>query len=325
MYPLLFQANLHELVWGGHKLRALKGLAPNQQPIGESWEISDVPSSESHVRNGRLTGRSIHSLISEYGAVLLGDHIMEHYGAQLPLLVKFIDAAQDLSIQVHPNDELARERHGSLGKTEMWYVMQADPGASMLVGFSQEISKDDYARRVDDGSIVDVLARHEVHAGDVFFIPAGRVHAICGGIMVCEIQQSSDITYRLFDYHRLGLDGKPRQLHTLEARDAIDFRVYPDYRTHYAAPAEGATCVVDCPYFVVNVLTTSTSLRRPLLQEDSFVTLSCLQGTAIITDHEDNSVTLHKGFSCLIPASQADFTITSPDATEVRLLESWAR
>ena len=161
MYPLLFQANLHELVWGGHKLRALKGLAPNQQPIGESWEISDVPSSESHVRNGRLTGRSIHSLINEYGAVLLGNHIMERYGAQLPLLVKFIDAAQDLSIQVHPNDELAHERHGSLGKTEMWYVMQADPGASMLVGFKEQITKDDYAHRVEDGTIVDVLARHE--------------------------------------------------------------------------------------------------------------------------------------------------------------------
>ena len=325
MYPLLFQANLHELVWGGHKLRALKGLKANQQPIGESWEISDVPSSESHVRNGHLVGRSIHSLIVEYGAVLLGNRILEHYGPQLPLLVKFIDAASDLSIQVHPNDELAHERHGSLGKTEMWYVMQADPGASMLVGFKEQITKDDYAQRVDDGTIVDVLARHEVHAGDVFFIPAGRVHAICGGIMVCEIQQSSDITYRLFDYHRLGLDGKPRQLHTLEARDAIDFNVYPDYRTHYALPSDGVVCVVDCPYFVVNVLATRTPIRRALLAEDSFVTLSCLQGTAIITDHDGNSVTLHKGFSCLVPASQADFTVASADDSEVRLLESWAR
>lgn len=325
MYPLLFHNNLHTLVWGGNQLQPLKGLEPSGEPIGESWEISDVPSSESHVRNGKLSGRSIHSLVSEYGAVLLGNKILERYGAALPLLVKFIDAASDLSIQVHPDDELAHKRHGSLGKTEMWYVLRAEPGASLLCGFNQEINKEEYERRVDDGTIVDVLARHEVHAGDVFFIPAGRVHAICKGIMVCEIQQSSDITYRIFDYHRLGLDGKPRQLHTLEALDAIDFNVYPDYRTHYTMPTNAATCVVDCDKFVVNVLATDSSLRRDLLSKDSFVTLSCLQGTAAITDHEGNKVTLATGFSCLIPASQADFTVASADGTEVRLLESWAK
>ena len=325
MYPLLFHNNLHTLVWGGNKLQPLKGLDPNGEPIGESWEISDVPSSESHVRNGSLSGRSIHSLVNEYGAVLLGNKILDRYGAALPLLVKFIDAASDLSIQVHPDDDLAHQRHGSLGKTEMWYVLQAEPGASLLCGFKQEISKEEYERRVEDGTIVDVLARHEVHAGDVFFIPAGRVHAICKGIMVCEIQQSSDITYRIFDYHRLGLDGKPRQLHTQEALDAIDFNVYPDYRTHYTMPSNSAVRVVDCDKFVVNVLATNSLLHRDLLSQDSFVTLSCLQGTALITDYEGNKVTLATGFSCLIPASQADFSVASADGAEVRLLEAWAK
>ena len=325
MYPLLFHNNLHELVWGGHRLQALKGLAPTNEPIGESWEISDVPSSESHVRNGSLSGRSVHSLVAEYGAVLLGNKVLERYGAELPLLVKFIDAANDLSIQVHPDDELARRRHDSLGKTEMWYVLRAEPGAALLCGFKEEVSREEYERRVEDGTIVDVLARHEVKAGDVFFIPAGRVHAICKGIMVCEIQQSSDITYRIFDYHRLGLDGKPRQLHTQEALDAIDFTVYPDYRTHYEAPSEGAVTVVDCDKFVVSVLSTRTQIRRQLLQEDSFVTLSCLQGSAVITDCEGNSVTLNAGFSCLIPAVLADFTVASADGSELRLLEAFAR
>lgn len=325
MYPLLFHNNLHELVWGGHRLRPLKGLEPSNEPIGESWEISDVPSSESHVRNGHLSGRSIHSLVSEYGALLLGNKVLERYGAELPLLVKFIDAASDLSIQVHPDDVLARQRHDSLGKTEMWYVLRAEPGASLLCGFKEEVSREEYERRVGDGTIVDVLARHEVKAGDVFFIPAGRVHAICKGIMVCEIQQSSDITYRIFDYHRLGLDGKPRQLHTQEALDAIDFTVYPDYRTHYELSTEGAVTVVDCDKFVVNVLSTQTSLTRNLLAEDSFVTLSCLQGKAVITDCEGNSITLNTGFSCLIPATLADFKVASADGSELRLLEAWAR
>ncbi len=325
MYPLLFHNNLHELVWGGHRLQPLKGLPTTNEPIGESWEISDVPSSESHVRNGNLSGRSIHSLVAEYGAVLLGNKVMERYGAALPLLVKFIDAANDLSVQVHPDDALAHRRHDSLGKTEMWYVLRAEPGASLLCGFKEAVSRADYERMVEDGSIIDALARHEVKAGDVFFIPAGRVHAICKGIMVCEIQQSSDITYRIFDYHRLGLDGKPRQLHTQEALDAIDFNVYPDYRTHYEAPTDGAATLVDCDKFVVNLLATTASVRRNLIPEDSFVTLSCLQGTALITDCEGNSISLSTGFSCLIPAVLADFTVASADGSEVRLLEAWAR
>lgn len=324
MYPLLFRENLHEIVWGGSRLKALKGLPADGRNIGESWEISAVRGSESVVQNGELAGSTLGELVQRYGAELMGKHIAEAHGTEFPLLVKFIDAAGDLSIQVHPGDELARARHGKLGKTEMWYVMDARPGATLLAGFKKQIRPEEYAAKVADGSIVDVLARHKVHPGDVFFIPAGRVHAICRGILLCEIQQSSDVTYRLYDYNRLGLDGKPRQLHTEEARDAIDYKVYDDYRTHYQPVAEGAVRIVDCPFFVVNVVATSSSLHRNLLAEDSFVTLSCLSGACTI-QAGGISVSLGTGNSCLIPASVADFEVTAFGNREVRLLESWAR
>lgn len=324
MYPLLFRENLHEIVWGGSRLKTLKGLPADGKNIGESWEISAVRGSESVVQNGPLAGRTLQELVEQLGPELMGRHISEEHGTEFPLLVKFIDAAGDLSIQVHPNDELARARHGKLGKTEMWYVMDARPGASLLAGFRKEIRPEDYAAKVADGSIVDCLARHKVHPGDVFFIPAGRVHAICRGILLCEIQQSSDVTYRLYDYNRLGLDGKPRQLHTEEARDAIDYKVYDDYRTHYQPVSEGAVRIVDSPFFVVNVVTTSSHLRRELAVEDSFVTLSCLSGACKVTAG-GVSVSLGTGSSCLIPAAVADFDVTAFGGREVRLLESWAR
>ena len=324
MYPLLFRENLHEIVWGGRRLKTLKGLPADGRNIGESWEISAVRGSESVVKNGELAGSTLGELVNRFGAELMGRHIAEVHGTEFPLLVKFIDAAGDLSIQVHPGDELARARHGKLGKTEMWYVMDARPGATLLAGFKKQIRPEEYAAKVADGSIVDVLARHEVHPGDVFFIPAGRVHAICRGILLCEIQQSSDVTYRLYDYNRLGLDGRPRQLHTEEARDAIDYKVYDDYRTHYQPVREGAVCIVDCPFFVVNVISTSSTLRRNLLAEDSFVTLSCLSGACTVRAG-GISVSLGTGSSCLIPASVADFEVTAFGSREVRLLESWSR
>ena len=326
LYPLLFEDNLHELVWGGTKLKPLKGRPADGQPIGESWEISDIKESPSVVKNGPLAGRTLGSLVQEYGAQLVGQRVFERHGIEFPLLVKFIDAAHDLSIQVHPNDALSRARHGKLGKTEMWYVMHADPGASLLAGLRETLTPDDYERRVEDGTIVEALARHEVHDGDVFFIPAGRIHAICGGIMVCEIQQSSDVTYRLFDYHRLGLDGKPRELHTELAKDAIDFRVLPDYRTRYTMPQHGLVTVADCDYFPVNVLKADScgALQRRLMDEGSFITLSCLTGTALVTASGE-TVNLPTGFSCLIPADCADFSIQAVGNQPVQLLEAWAK
>ena len=324
MYPLLFQDNLKEVVWGGSRLKALKGEPAEGRNIGESWEISAVRGSESVVKNGELAGCSLSELVERFGAELMGKHIAAIHGTEFPMLVKFIDAAGDLSIQVHPNDELAHKRHGKLGKTEMWYVIDNRPGATLLAGFKKQIRPEEYAQKVADGSIVDALARHVVHPGDVFFIPAGRIHSICRGILLCEIQQSSDVTYRLYDYNRRGLDGLPRQLHTEEARDAIDYKVYDEYRTHYQPTDEGAVCIVDCPFFVVNVVSTSSHLRRNLLSEDSFITLSCVSGACMVTAG-GVSVPLGTGSSCLIPACVADFEITAFDGREVRLLETWSR
>ena len=233
LYPLLFEPNLHTVVWGGGQLRPYKGLEPSDEPIGESWEVSAVPTSTSIISNGRWQGRDLVSVIHEQPEAILGKKVNEKYHGQLPLLVKFIDAKKDLSIQVHPNDEMAMREHGKMGKSEMWYVIKADEGAHLYAGFSQEITAEEYQQRIADGTITEVLADHRVKAGDVFYLPAGRVHAICGGILLAEVQQSSDVTYRIFDYNRPGLDGKPRELHTALAAQALDFRVERNYRTDY--------------------------------------------------------------------------------------------
>ena len=229
LYPLLFEPNFREVVWGGGRLLEWKGLPPADVPIGESWEVCSLPERESVISNGPYAGRKLNDFTDEMGEKVLGRAVVRQYGRQLPLLVKLIDAHQDLSIQVHPNDEMAMRYHGKKGKTEMWYVIDAEPGSSVLVGFKKKITPLEYGLRVMDGTICDVLARHEVKPGDVFYIPSGRVHAICGGILLAEVQQSSDITYRIFDYDRPGIDGRPRELHTEMAAKAIDYEVLDDY------------------------------------------------------------------------------------------------
>ena len=325
IYPLLFAPNLHTIVWGGNKLRPYKGLTPSTEPIGESWEVSAVESSPCTIANGPLKGRDLISVVSEYGKELLGDAVCEQYGGKLPLLVKFIDASKDLSIQVHPNDALAQERHGKFGKTEMWYIIDAEPGAALYAGFSREISKEEYQQRVADGTITEVLARHEVHPGDVFFIPAGRVHAICGGILLAEVQQSSDVTYRIFDYNRPGLDGKPRELHTQLALDAIDYSVAPEYRTYYGNCTDKAEQVIDTPYFDVRVMDLEKPLHRNLVKYDSFVISMCIKGSCRIRlrhyEGPEQEIILRAGHSCLIPATLADYDVT-PLEHGTRLLDT---
>lgn len=319
MYPLLFEPNLHEVVWGGTRLKPYKGLPADDEPIGESWEVSSIPGSESIISNGPFAGRNLNSLTAEYPEVLLGKSVVEKYGTQLPLLVKFIDARHDLSIQVHPNDEMAQRCHGKKGKTEMWYIIDAEPGATLLAGFSQRICPEEYIRRVADGSICDVLARHEVKPGDVFYIPAGRVHAICGGILLAEVQQSSDVTYRIFDYNRMGVDGKPRELHTELAAQAINYEVLPDYRTHYVPQKDMAVSVIDSPYFNIRVMDITRPFHRDMRKYDSFVISICMNGCC---DIEPAGVRLSSGHSCLIPAAIADYDIV-PRSEEVRILEAY--
>ena len=223
LYPMTFKPILKKIIWGGSDICPFKGITPVQEGIGESWELSHVEGNYSVVDNGALEGKTLDELIRTYGKQLLGEKVVEQFGSIFPLLIKFIDARDNLSIQVHPDDELAKKRHNSFGKTEMWYVINAAKGAGLYSGFSKQINVDEYVKRVEDNTIMDVLQRYEVNPGDVFFLPAGRVHAIGAGCFIAEIQQTSNITYRIYDYDRKGPDGKGRELHTELAKDAIDY------------------------------------------------------------------------------------------------------
>lgn len=310
LYPMLFEPNLHTVVWGGNRLCPYKGLDANDEPIGESWEVSAVPSSTSIVSNGSFAGKDLISVVAEHPIEILGESVARQYDDKLPLLVKFIDAKRDLSIQVHPNDEMAKRVHGKSGKTEMWYIIDAQPGSYLYAGFKTPISEYEYKKRIADGSITDVLAKHEVKAGDVFYLPAGRVHAICSGILLAEVQQSSDLTYRIFDYNRPGLDGKPRELHTELAAQALDFHVEDEYRTIYETEGNKANRVINSPYFCVRVTELTESFHRNLVKYDSFIISMCIKGDCkIVVRSTGDEILLKEGNSCLIPAAIADYDV----------------
>lgn len=316
LYPFLFEPNLHRVVWGGNQLRPYKGLAPSDEPIGESWEVSAVPSSTSIISNGEMAGKDLISAINQYPNEILGKAVNEKYHGQLPLLVKFIDANKDLSIQVHPNDEMAQREHGKMGKSEMWYVIKADEGAHLYAGFKEEITPEEYQKRIADGTITDVLADHQVKAGDVFYLPAGRVHAICGGILLAEVQQSSDVTYRIYDYNRLGMDGKPRELHTELAAKALDYHVEANYRTEYVDTSNKAIQIMDTPYFDVRVMEIDKPMHRNLIKYDSFIITMCLEGDVTIRVRSTgDEVILKEGNSALIPTIIADYDVLPAKGT----------
>lgn len=312
MTPLKFKPILKTLVWGGEKIAPYKGIETAQEHIGESWELSGVPGNESIVAEGPLAGKSIAELVKEYKGELVGEQAYERTGDQFPLLIKFIDAHKDLSIQVHPDDALAEKRHGTNGKTEMWYVIDAEPGAHLYVGLKEAISPEEYEKRVANGSITDVLARYDVEPGDVFFLPAGRIHAICRGCFVAEIQQTSDITYRIYDYNRPGLDGKPRQLHTELAKDAIDYKVYPTYKTDYMPLQDEEVVLADCPYFTTSILDLTLPYAKDLSEIDSFLVAMCLEGSGTL-EVDGEEVPVQQGETVLIPASADDLCLV-PDA-----------
>ena len=323
LYPLLFEPNLHSVVWGGNQLRSYKGLEPSVEPIGESWEVSAVPSSTSIVSNGEMKGKDLITVINEQPEAILGKKVNEKYQGKLPLLVKFIDAKRDLSIQVHPNDEMAMRVHGKMGKTEMWYVIKADEGSHLYAGFKQEITKEEYQQRIADGTITEVLADHQVKAGDVFYLPAGRVHAICGGIMLAEVQQSSDVTYRFFDYNRPGMDGKPCELHTELAAQALDYHVEENYRTEYNESSNKAIQIIDTPFFDVRVMEINKLFHRDLRKYDSFTISMCIEGDCkICVRSTGEEVLLKEGHSTLIPAAIADYDVL-PKKGVTRLLDAF--
>lgn len=309
LYPFTFKPILKKIIWGGSAICPFKGITPVENGVGESWELSHVEGNYSIVANGTLEGKSLDELIHTYGKELMGTKVVDRFGTTFPLLIKFIDARDNLSIQVHPNDELAKVRHNSFGKTEMWYVIKADKGACLYSGLSQQIDANEYVKRVADNTIMDVLQRYDVHEGDVFFLPAGRIHAIGAGCFIAEIQQTSNITYRIYDYNRKDANGKGRELHTELAKDAIDYTVYPDYRTAYQAQPNAVVRLADCKYFTTNLLDLDETVTRDFSTLDSFVVYICMDGQASIQDHKGNEIGVHQGQTVLIPADTKEVTI----------------
>lgn len=344
LYPLKFEPILKKVIWGGSEICRFKQLDNQESGIGESWEVSQVPGSVSVVANGPLKGKTLTELMELAPEALLGKKIFKRFGMEFPLLVKFIDAMDDLSIQVHPNDALARQRHDSFGKTEMWYVVDSKPGARLVSGFARQIDAEEYTRRIADNSIEEVLQAHEVTRGDVFFLPAGRVHAIGAGIFIAEIQQSSNITYRLFDYNRTDAEGKGRELHTELAKDAIDYTLYDNLQTKYEPLENDLTPLVACPYFTTNriqlkadesgfetIVTSDGSKEVPMTETiemdrsyegfDSFVLYVCMKGEGQVQYGDNRFLSIKQGETILLPAALKESVLST--TSELLLLETY--
>ena len=302
LYPLKFLPLYKNVIWGGNRL---KEYGFNYDPLpncGELWVLSSVEGHESVVANGFLADNTLNEAIEIYMGDLVGDKVFNRFGSEFPLLFKVIDAAQDLSIQVHPDDALAQRRGMPCGKTEMWYVMQADPGARLISGFRHDTSPQEYSDALQAGHLEDLLHSEQPAPGDVYFIPAGRVHALGRGLMVAEIQQTSDCTYRIYDYNRVDSNGRRRQLHTAEAMDAIDFSaVHGHASNRYHAALNQTTTVVHCPYFTTRIIPFDRPVRKSLEDVDSFVVYFCVEGLAAVKSLE-TIVPLHAGECVLVPA-----------------------
>jgi len=298
-----FNPLLKQTLWGGDKIIAFKHLDVNMHYVGESWEVSGVKGSETIVADGPEAGISLNQLVHEYQHLLVGKDNYARFGDEFPLLVKFIDARQDLSIQVHPDDETARRQGKGRGKTEMWYVLKSAPGAQLYSGLRRQLTPEGYQHMVGDDTITQALARYRVHEGDVFFIPAGRIHAIGAGCFVTEIQQTSDVTYRIYDYKRRDKDGNLRQLHTREAAEAIDYTLHDNYRTYYEPMQDEGVQLVSCPFFTTAVYDLNDPMTIDYADLDSFVILIGLQGSCEVTDDSGCTTSFREGETLLLPAT----------------------
>lgn len=303
MKPLKFNALLKSTLWGGDKIIPFKNLDVQQENVGESWEISGVKDNETIVADGPYAGKKLNELVEELKGKLVGEDNYQRFGNEFPLLIKFIDARQDLSIQVHPTDEIAKMQGKERGKTEMWYLMDSDKDATLLCGLKKKITPEEYAQMVENDTIVDAIDRYEVKEGDCFFLPAGRIHAIGTGCFLAEIQQTSDVTYRIYDFKRKDKDGNYRQLHTKEAAECINYNVESNYRTDYTPVKNQGVSLVQCPYFNTAVYDLDEPMTIDYSELDSFVILIGLKGNATITDNEGNTFTLQAGESVLVPAT----------------------
>jgi len=316
LYPVKFEPILKEKIWGGQKLHQVLHKKSERSNVGESWEISDVDQDVSVVANGALKGQSLKQLLQHYGEDLIGVKNYKIFGTKFPLLIKFIDAKADLSIQLHPNDDLAAKRHNSFGKTEMWYVMQADPNANLIVGFNQKMTKELYLKHLADKTLTKILNFDTVKSGDTYFIDVGRVHAIGAGVLLAEIQQTSDITYRVYDWDRVDDEGNERELHNDLAIDAFDFEMPEDYRVTYASEANTSNAMVKCPYFITNFINVTEAISK-INTKDSFFIYICVEGEAqIITDQ--GTELIKAGETILLPAVLKQYQLVAQNA---KLLE----
>lgn len=298
--PIIFKPYLKNVIWGGNKICKYKNIPAECENIGESWEISAVPGFESVVEYGTYKGTTLNELVHRFGKELLGEKVERLYNGKFPLLVKIIDANDNLSVQVHPNDKLAMQRHGCPGKTEMWYIIDAQPGAKIYAGLNTAMTPEEYEDRVASHTFAETVSEHESVPGDMFFLPAGRVHAIGAGNLLAEIQQSSDITYRIYDYDRLDASGKPRTLHTNQAKDAIDFTVRDDYKTPAPPKEDRDYELVNCEYF--NTRRVIIDGRQTLdFDPDSFTVIICIEGKIKLL-YPEGQMEMTAGHTVLLPA-----------------------
>ncbi|TYP96083.1 mannose-6-phosphate isomerase type 1 [Tenacibaculum adriaticum] len=319
---LKFEPILKDKIWGGEKLMSLLNKNSDRKDIGESWEISDVEGDTSIVKNGDLQGNNLKDLIKTYKSDLVGKKVYKHFGDKFPLLIKFIDAKEALSIQLHPQDELAKKRHNSFGKTEMWYVMQADKKANLIVGFKKDTNQEEYLHHLENKSLTEILNIDEVAKGDVYFIPTGRVHAIGAGVLLAEIQQTSDITYRIYDWDRQDSEGNYRDLHTEEAIGAIDYTAQKSYITDYEKKENQSSTIVSCPYFTTNILPISKTVSVNHKDKDCFVIYMCVVGEVEFT-YQNEKEKIKMGETLLVPASIKEFKVNPIKTSE--LLEVYIR
>lgn len=317
LYALKFEPILKDKIWGGEKLKALFNKKSTRNDIGESWEISDVNGNVSVVANGDLKGKTLQEILSLYKGDLVGKNVFKNFGNNFPLLIKFIDAKEALSIQVHPNDDLAKVRHNSFGKTEMWYVMQAEDEGDLIVGFNKDSSKEEYVEHLESKQLLKILNQEKVKKGDVYFIPTGRVHAIGAGVLLAEIQQTSDITYRIYDWDRVDDEGNSRELHIDLAIDAIDYSSQEEYTTAYKTETNKSISMIDCNYFTTNLLTVNGVVNVDNNDKDSFVIYMCVEGEVVINYNDSKQERLLKGETILIPVNLKEFQVVSSVKSEL--------
>ena len=314
-----FTSILKNTIWGGTKIAPFKNIQTSLRKVGESWEISGVPGNETIVSGGPDAGRNLNDLVAEQKEALVGKANYERFGNEFPLLIKFIDARDDLSIQVHPTDEIAHRQGRERGKTEMWYLMPSEPEATLLCGLKKHITPDEYKRMVSEKTIVDAIARYRVHEGDCFFLPAGRIHAIGSGCFLAEIQQTSDVTYRIYDFDRHDDLGRPRELHTELAAESINYDVLPDYQTHYTPAKNQRVQLVECPYFTTSVYDLDQPINLDYTALDSFVILIGLSGAGIVTEADGTRFVLRAGETILLPATTGRLSVEGT----VKFLETY--